>query len=762
MRTLSIRTKLILAVAIPVMAVMAAMITYSGVRFTRALLSSTKENAVADAKATAARMDSLLVAGMQIARDLAGVAQGYREFPLAARRSILSGFARSAIASNKDILGAWYIFEPNAVDGQDAAYKSAVGHTTSGQFVPYWYRSGGKIVEEYATEDVDGAVSAFYTVPRDTRKEYLTDPYEFELETGTKVTAISFCVPILVDDQVVGVAGVDYGLEALRAFATQGSAVGYAFILANDGTFVAHPSFDLIGTTFAKSLPDLDRKYGITGKVKNGEPMSYIDIAVASGKVSFVIFEPVRIGDGKKPWSFGKTVPLAELTAPSRSATLLLAVVGGLATIGLLAALTLLISAIFKPLARLEAALSDIGSGEADLSQRIEARGGDELARMATSFNTFAGKLGSIIDTARGVAEELGADGEELGKAMADTESSLSRVRVAIGEARECSAAEMAGAVKAAGAVAAIAGRLDALAASIEAQSAGVVQSSASVEEMVSNIKSVGASVDRIASELGRLMEVAELGREKLAEVETAVQDIARQSGSLADTNEAIAAIASQTNLLAMNAAIEAAHAGEAGKGFAVVADEIRKLAESSATQSQETGRELGAIKSAIDGVVESSSEAAKSFAETVGAIARTNDLSTEVRRAMTEQDEGSRQILQALSEINAATAAVKTSSTEMRSVGAEALTEMRQLEEASRRVQVIMDGVETEAASIGVAAAQALRTAERTEDGIGLLRTELGRFKIAEAAAKAGEDRSATPARNADEHLDASLVEEL
>ena len=759
MRTLSIRTKLILAVAIPVVMVMTAMISYSGSRFTRALLSSAQEYAVADARATAANMNSLLISGIQIARDLSGVAQGYRDFPLAMRRGILSGFARAAIASNTDILGAWYIFEPDAVDGQDAAWKGLAGQTASGQFAPYWYRSGGKLVVEFATEDEEGTVSAFYTVPRDTRKEFLTDPYEFELENGSNVTAISFCVPIIVDDQVVGVAGVDYGLDALRSFATQGSTVGYAFIIANDGTFVAHPSFDLVGASFAKSLPELDSKHGITGKIKNGEATSYIDIAAASGKLSFVVYEPVSIGSGKKPWSFGKAIPMADLIAPSRSATLLLAVVGGLATIVLLAALALLISAIFKPLARLETALSAIGSGEADLSQRIEARGGDELARMATSFNNFAGKLASIIDTARGVAEELGTDGAELGKAMAITESSLSRVRLSIGEARQCSTEEMSGAVKAAEAVAGIAGGLDALAASIEAQSSGVVQSSASVEEMVSNIKSVGASVDRIAAELERLTNVAELGREKLSEVETAVQDIARQSGTLADTNEAIAAIASQTNLLAMNAAIEAAHAGEAGKGFAVVADEIRKLAESSATQSQETGRELGAIKTAIDGVVGSSADAAKSFAETVAAIARTNDLSTEVRRAMAEQDEGSRQILQALGEINAATAAVKSSSLEMSSSGAGDLAEMRRQEDASRRVQAIMDGLETEASAIGDAAAQALRTAERTEDGIGLLRTELGRFKIADDATDQAYVAGDT---QADDETAATLIDEV
>lgn len=731
MRALSIRTKLILAVAIPVVLVMTIMIAYSGARFTRALLTSAKEYAIADAKATAARMDSVLVSGMQIARDLAGVAKGYRDFPAGSRRAILSGFARSATDSNKSILAAWYIFEPNAVDGQDAAWAGKPGHTTKGQFVPYWFRNVGKLELDFATEDVEGTVTSFYTVPHDTRKEYMTDPYQFDLATGSKVTAISFCVPIIVNDELVGVAGVDFGLDELRAFAASGSSVGYAFILANDGTFIAHPSFDMVGSTFAKSLPQMDAKYGITGKIRNGEATSYVDLAAATNKVSFVLFEPVPIGDGKKPWSFGRAISWTELTAPSRSATMLLALGGGGATLALLIALAFLISIIFKPLLRLELALASIGSGDADLSQRIEAHSGDELGRMASSFNTFADKLGGIIDTARGVADELGADGAELGKAMAKTESSLSRVRAAIVEAREKSAEENVGATKAAEAVAAIAGRLEALAASIEAQSSGVVQSSASVEEMVSNIKSVGASVDRIAAELELLMSAAETGREKLAEVEMTIQDIARQSGTLADTNEAIAAIASQTNLLAMNAAIEAAHAGEAGKGFAVVADEIRKLAESSATQSQETGRELGAIKAAIDGVVGSSSEAAKSFSETVSAIVRTNDLATEVRRAMAEQDEGSKQILQALGEINTATAAVKNSSTEMSSTGAEALAEMRSLEESSKRVQVIMDEVETEAAAIGEAAAQAIRTAERTEDGISLLRTELGRFKI-------------------------------
>jgi methyl-accepting chemotaxis protein len=731
-RGTSIKAKLLLAVAIPVAATVALMALVSGIRLTKTIENAALEKAAAEARSQADHMNTAFVSGMQVARDLAGFARGYKSIPVESRREILSWCAKSTTESNKDVLASWYIFEPNAVDGEDSRWESAPGHTTSGQFVPYWFRNGDKIEIEFATEDEEGAVGDFYTVPVQTRSEHLTDPYEFELTTGENIWAISYCVPVIVDGELVGVAGVDYDLASVRVYADEhGEDSAYSFIIANSGVFVAHPKEELVGKSFAETLPELEKNYGITEKIKAGQEVRYRDSAAATGKLSFLVYEPVAVGDGKRPWSFGRAVDLSRLLDPVRRATLFLMAIGLFAAGASGAVLFTLVSAALRPLGYLERAMVGIGSGEADLSIRIAVRSKDELGRMADSFNRFSANLGSIVATSREVAEELGKDGSELDGAMKRTGEALENVRRALTEAKNRSAEESEGAVAATEKVGRIVERLDSLADSVETQSSGVVESSASVEQMISNIRSVGGSVDRIAEELGKLVSSAETGKDRLTEMESLIRDIARQSSALADTNDVITAIASQTNLLAMNAAIEAAHAGEAGKGFAVVADEIRKLSESSAAQSKETMRELAGIKEAIDRVVVSSTETASSFAETLESIGRTNELAGQVRLAMDEQNEGSRQILQALGEITGATATVKNASEEMLDAGRAAMEEMRRLEESSRQVKAVVGGAESEAAVIEEAVAQALRTAERTDDGIGLLRQELGKFKL-------------------------------
>ncbi|HUX40415.1 MAG TPA: methyl-accepting chemotaxis protein [Rectinemataceae bacterium] len=384
-----------------------------------------------------------------------------------------------------------------------------------------------------------------------------------------------------------------------------------------------------------------------------------------------------------------------------------------------------------RPIAHTAAKFAELSEGEGDLTIRVAVTSKSEVGDLGRGFNGFMDKLRDIVAGAKKGQARLTEIGLELGRRVEATSEELSRIGGLVTMVRGEIQKETGSVGQASAAVSQIANNIDGLGRSIASQSAAVTQASSSIEEMVANIRAVSYSIERMSTQFDEVSAASETGRSTQAESVEKIARIAERSHSLLEANEVIAGIASQTNLLAMNAAIEAAHAGEAGKGFSVVADEIRRLSETAAEQSRGIGGELRLVDEVINEVVASADQSESSFEELVALITDTGALIREVHLAMQEQNEASRQVLDAIRQMNEITGEVRKGSAEMSLGNKTILGEMAKLLDMAKTIESRIGELAEAALRIEGDSRSSAELSESTKATIAAMEENIGRFKV-------------------------------
>ncbi len=537
-----------------------------------------------------------------------------------ALRGAINQQLHDAAASSTNLLGVYAVFEPDQLDGEDSNYQgsSEIGSNDKGRFSTYWAYDNGKLVPEVQNEDVladetptvsGGVENEWYRCSIRTKALCLLEPYLDDVG-DKKVLITSVSTPLLDNGNLLGMVGVDISLTALQNLVSTMDkelydGKGRILLVSHEGRVAGADQFDV---TLGRAL---DQKYqglaaDLKGWLNQGQELS----RWSSDGTILQTFVPVTMRGTDRKWGIYIELPRAVVLASaqqlqealasesSRSVATQLGI-GALISLLALSFIWLMARQIVAPIRAVVARLKDIATGEGDLTQRIEIHRQDEIGELAKWFNSFLNKLQSTISQVIATVEGTRTSAEQAAHVAERTSSGMQTQYQEV----------------------------DLVATAFEELSATALQVSGNASSAVAAANETDA-----AAQEGKYVvaDTQEAMRKLMAIINNALPVVERLSANSDNINDiltVIQGIAEQTNLLALNAAIEAARAGEQGRGFAVVADEVRNLAGRTQNAIVEIQKLISELQSGTGAVVKAIHDGHGQADQTLGKV----DLSVRV-----------------------------------------------------------------------------------------------------------------------------------
>ncbi|WP_342607226.1 methyl-accepting chemotaxis protein [Vibrio tritonius] len=682
----SIKTKMALAAGICLVTASVSLVGYSvfsanesrdfvSEESTRLIKEETLKKLELTAAAAANTVDERIDAGLETAKAIATFvasvkAQDEKSGSKRLNRDDYDSALLAFLHKDKDLNGTYSAWAPNSFDGQDSALLSYRSDTNEeGRFVPYITRdTNGKIstqplVEFDSLEKHPNGITkgAWYQVPKATAKETVTAPLPYIVQ-GKSVWLATMSAPIIVNGQFLGVAGTDFNLDFMQSLAIR---------LANR----IYPGHSRVTISTADGLLIADSKtpefIGKSTDAIYGDKSSVVISLINKGenyvtddeeRNLYKVLVPISFGNSDIKWGItlevDRDVVLENavllsnnLKAKNQENFIYQLVIGVVITILAILGIIYFSHRIAQPILAAVTMAKTIAQGRFD--HRLNHQSADEIGQLSHALDEMATSLYNQVKVAEKIAQgdltvkvNLASSDDQLGNSLSKMVMDLNNLIQQITERANV-----------------IGNNAESVSTLSHDLASGATQSAASITEISATISSITDQINQSAenaqqaNNLSNLSnELATNGNQLMEELNTAMVDIESSGNEITNIIGAIEDIAEQTNLLALNAAIEAARAGEAGRGFAVVADEVRNLAARSASAVQDTVKIISNSAAKTKRGIELSTQTSNALKDIVENINNVSALVTDIAEASTLQSTGADEINQGIKQIDQVT----------------------------------------------------------------------------------------------------------